>query len=99
MPPSHDLPRTLFIFFAHALQFIHGGHRDRVADFSWNEKAEWFIASVADNNELHVWQPSASILGEEDDEEEEEGGEEEVGEGGEGDNRSKKARIADDDLE
>ena len=57
------------------------------------------MASVADNNELHVWQPSASILGEEEEEEEERGG----GEGGAGEEGgekgSKKARISDEDLE
>ncbi len=44
------------------IQFIHGGHTDRIADFSWNEKDQWFFASVADDNVLQVWQPSEEVL-------------------------------------
>lgn len=45
------------------LQFIHGGHTERVSDFSWNEHpdAEWFVSSVADDNILQVWQMASNI--------------------------------------
>ncbi|KAI3675905.1 hypothetical protein L1987_85501 [Smallanthus sonchifolius] len=34
------------------LLFIHGGHTDRVPDFSWNPTEDWLIASVSDDNIL-----------------------------------------------
>jgi hypothetical protein len=37
-------------------QFIHGGHTDKVADFSWSEVDDWVIASVAEDNVLQLWQ-------------------------------------------
>ncbi|KAL8205852.1 hypothetical protein R6Q57_009403 [Mikania cordata] len=37
------------------LLFIHGGHTDRIPDFSWNPTEDWVIASVSDNI-LQVWQ-------------------------------------------
>lgn len=73
---------------------MHGGHTDRIADFSWNENAHWFLASVADDNVLQVWQPSEVALGLEDD-----------GAGGAGDaaepdaGKAKRARVDDADLE
>ena len=82
---------------------MHGGHTDRVGDFSWNEKAEWFMASVADSNDLHVWQPSSSLLeGEIEEEEEGRGDGEEAGGGGGGGGGgagAKRQKVADDDLE
>jgi histone-binding protein RBBP4 len=84
-------------------QFVHGGHSDRIADFSWNEKSQWFFASVADDNVLQVWQPAENLLFDEDGEgggggedEEEEG---EGGGGGGGGKPAKKPRVADSDLE
>eukprot|EP00455_Lapot_gusevi_P010729 TRINITY_DN1486_c0_g1_i2.p1 TRINITY_DN1486_c0_g1~~TRINITY_DN1486_c0_g1_i2.p1 ORF type:complete len:444 (-),score=104.75 TRINITY_DN1486_c0_g1_i2:43-1329(-) len=44
------------------LLFIHGGHTDKISDFSWNPHDDWMIASVADNNILQVWQMAANIL-------------------------------------
>lgn len=43
------------------LLFIHGGHSEKVSDFSWNQNEEWIIASVSDNNILQIWQPAAPI--------------------------------------
>jgi hypothetical protein len=78
---------------------VHGGHTDRVADFSWNEKEKWFFASVADDNVLQVWQPAENLLFDEDGEGGEEE-EEEGGGGGGGGRPSKKPRtVADSDLE
>jgi len=57
------------------LLFVHGGHTDKVVDFSWNPHDEWVCASVADDNQLQVWQIAESILqeeGEEDDKVQEE---------------------------
>ena len=38
------------------LLFVHGGHTDRVSDFSWNLNERLMMASVADDNILQVWQ-------------------------------------------
>jgi len=43
------------------LLFIHGGHTDKIADFSWNTNEEWIIASVADDNVLQIWQMAENI--------------------------------------
>jgi histone-binding protein RBBP4 len=43
------------------LMFIHGGHTDKVSEFSWNPNDEWVMASVADNNVLQIWQMAESI--------------------------------------
>ena len=37
------------------LMFIHGGHTDKVADFCWSQTESWMMASVAENNVLHIW--------------------------------------------
>ena len=36
------------------LLFIHGGHTDKIADFSWNGNDDWVVASVSDDNVLQV---------------------------------------------
>jgi histone-binding protein RBBP4 len=38
------------------LLFIHGGHTAKIPDFSWNGNDDLVIASVAEDNILHVWQ-------------------------------------------
>ncbi len=35
---------------------MHGGHCAKVSDFSWNENEDWMIASVDEDNALHIWQ-------------------------------------------
>ncbi|CDW58858.1 Probable histone binding protein Caf1 [Trichuris trichiura] len=37
-----------------ASQFVQGGHKNRVYDFSWNPNIPWFICST-DAESLHVW--------------------------------------------
>lgn len=53
------------------LLFIHGGHTDRISDFSWNPNDDWVIASAADDNILQVWQMAENIYNDEAEEEEE----------------------------
>ena len=48
------------------LLFVHGGHTDKVSDFSWNQNDPWVIASVADNNIVQVWQMTDELLTNED---------------------------------
>lgn len=50
---AEDGPPELF--------FIHGGHTDKVADFSWNANDDWVMASVADDNVLQIWQMAENI--------------------------------------
>lgn len=35
---------------------MHGGHRAKVTDLSWNQKENLVIASVEEDNVLQVWQ-------------------------------------------
>ncbi|ANB11776.1 Hat2p [Sugiyamaella lignohabitans] len=44
------------------LLFVHGGHTDSVFDISWNPDVPWMMASVADDNQLHIWRPSSTIV-------------------------------------
>ncbi|KAL6051479.1 Histone-binding protein RBBP4 or subunit C of CAF1 complex [Balamuthia mandrillaris] len=43
------------------LLFIHGGHTNKISDFSWNGNEPWVIASVAEDNILQVWQMAENI--------------------------------------
>ncbi|KAK5821732.1 WD40-repeat-containing domain protein [Linnemannia elongata] len=38
------------------LLFVHGGHTNKVSDFSWNLNEPWVIASTAEDNICQVWQ-------------------------------------------
>ena len=38
------------------LLFVHGGHTSKISDFSWNSNENWYIASVAEDNILQIWQ-------------------------------------------
>eukprot|EP00252_Welwitschia_mirabilis_P023960 TRINITY_DN6926_c0_g1_i1.p1 TRINITY_DN6926_c0_g1~~TRINITY_DN6926_c0_g1_i1.p1 ORF type:complete len:429 (+),score=97.16 TRINITY_DN6926_c0_g1_i1:23-1309(+) len=49
------------------LLFIHGGHTDKVSDFSWNPNDDRVIASVAEDNVLQIWQFSETSYKEEED--------------------------------
>ena len=43
------------------LLFLHGGHTNKVSDFSWNMKDDWTIASVSEDNVLQVWNMAEEI--------------------------------------
>ncbi|ODV89309.1 hypothetical protein CANCADRAFT_3934 [Tortispora caseinolytica NRRL Y-17796] len=45
------------------LLFMHGGHTNQIADFSWNPFIPWTIASVAEDNLIQIWKISDSIVG------------------------------------
>lgn len=36
--------------------FTHNGHTSRVTDFSWNQNDHFLMASVAEDNMMHIWQ-------------------------------------------
>lgn len=44
------------------LLYVHGGHTAKVFDFSWHPSEPWYIASVAEDNVLQVWQMVSTIL-------------------------------------
>jgi histone-binding protein RBBP4 len=46
------------------LMFIHGGHTNKVSDFSWNPNEPWVISSVAEDNILQVWSMAEHIYDE-----------------------------------
>ncbi|KAJ3693146.1 hypothetical protein LUZ60_012241 [Juncus effusus] len=43
------------------LLFVHGGHTDKISEFSWNPCEKWVIASVAEDNILQIWQLDQSF--------------------------------------
>ncbi|KAI8582186.1 hypothetical protein K450DRAFT_229448 [Umbelopsis ramanniana AG] len=43
------------------LLFVHGGHTNKIADFSWNPLEPWVIASTAEDNIIQVWQLANNI--------------------------------------
>lgn len=44
------------------LLFNHSGHMLGVNDFDWSPHEDWMVASVADDNSLHVWKPAEHLL-------------------------------------
>lgn len=48
------------------LLFVHGGHTSRISDLAWNPNDPWVLASVAEDNILHVWQMAENIFNEDD---------------------------------
>ena len=44
------------------LIFVHGGHTDKVSDFSFNKNNPFLISSVSDNNIIQVWQMTDELL-------------------------------------
>ena len=45
------------------LLFMHGGHTNRVSDFSWNMNDPWVVCSAADDNLIQVWKVAEAIVG------------------------------------
>ncbi|KAI8909109.1 WD40-repeat-containing domain protein [Gorgonomyces haynaldii] len=43
------------------LLFVHGGHTNKISDFSWNKNDPWVMCSVAEDNICQVWQMAANI--------------------------------------
>lgn len=44
------------------LVFVHAGHMLGVNDFDWSFHDKWLVASVADDNSLHVWKPAHNVI-------------------------------------
>lgn len=43
--------------------FMHGGHTNRISDFSWNMNDPWVLCSAAEDNLIQVWKVANSIVG------------------------------------
>lgn len=43
---------------------MHGGHTNKISDFSWNPVEPWVLASTADDNIVQVWQMVTTRKGE-----------------------------------
>ena len=48
------------------LMFMHGGHTNRISDFSWNKNSPWVLCSAADDNLIQVWKVADAIVGNDD---------------------------------
>jgi histone-binding protein RBBP4 len=47
--------------------FMHGGHTNRISDFSWNLNDPWVVCSAAEDNLVQVWKVSNAIVGKDSD--------------------------------
>lgn len=43
--------------------FMHGGHTNRISDFSWNKNDPWVVCSAAEDNLIQVWRVADAIVG------------------------------------
>ncbi|ANB13457.1 Hat2p [Sugiyamaella lignohabitans] len=58
------------------LLFIHGGHTNKISDFSWHPELPWVIASASEDNVVQVWKVAGAIADKPLEEEEEQANEE-----------------------
>ena len=47
----------------YARLFMHGGHTNRISDFSWNLNDPWVLCSAAEDNLIQVWKVANAIVG------------------------------------
>ena len=43
--------------------FMHGGHTNHLADFSWNLTEPWVVCSAAEDNLIQIWKVAEVIVG------------------------------------
>jgi len=43
--------------------FMHGGHTNHIADFSWNQTEPWVVCSAAEDNLIQIWKVAEAIVG------------------------------------
>lgn len=43
--------------------FMHGGHTNHLADFSWNPNEPWVVCSAAEDNLIQIWKVADAIVG------------------------------------
>lgn len=44
------------------LQFVHGGHTNKISDFGWNPAEPWMFSSTAEDNIVETWQIVSRVL-------------------------------------
>jgi histone-binding protein RBBP4 len=49
------------------LLFIHGGHTNKISDFSWNPNEPLVVCSVAEDNIMQIWQMAMNIYADDQD--------------------------------
>ncbi|KAK3714008.1 Histone acetyltransferase type B subunit 2 [Vermiconidia calcicola] len=42
--------------------FMHGGHTNRVSDFTWNRNDPWVMCTAAEDNMIQVWRASRHLV-------------------------------------
>jgi WD40 repeat protein len=42
--------------------FMHGGHTNHLADFSWNPNEPWVVCSAAEDNLIQIWKVAEAIV-------------------------------------
>lgn len=42
---------------------MHGGHTNRISDFSFNLNDPWLMCSAAEDNLIQIWKGSKALLG------------------------------------
>ncbi|KAF7191886.1 Histone acetyltransferase [Pseudocercospora fuligena] len=42
--------------------FMHGGHTNRISDFSWNKNDPWVMCSTGEDNLVQVWRASRHLV-------------------------------------
>lgn len=42
---------------------MHGGHTNRISDFSWNTNDPWVVCSAAEDNLIQIWRTANAIVG------------------------------------
>ena len=61
---KYEVPTNIFSVAHNCLRlFMHGGHTNRISDFSWNLSDPWVLCSAAEDNLLQVWKVSDAIVG------------------------------------
>ena len=55
--------RSLVLELTGRRLFMHGGHTNRISDFSWNMNDPWVLCSAAEDNLIQVWKVANAIVG------------------------------------
>lgn len=59
----YSLSFYLFLDLTYHRLFMHGGHTNHLADFSWNQTEPWVVCSAAEDNLIQIWKVAEAIVG------------------------------------
>ncbi|KAJ9466841.1 Histone acetyltransferase type B subunit 2 [Diplonema papillatum] len=68
--PSVDESQEDDLAIPKGIMFVHFGHTAPITSLSWNPNEDWFLASAAQDNMLHIWKMSNRMRSESDNESE-----------------------------